>query len=59
MAESVGKMLERECTDWHLLYKEIKKAKLKGLKNRERIWRDVGAVVEQISRLREEGRIVD
>jgi hypothetical protein len=59
MAESVGRMLGREYTNWHLLYKEIKEAKLKGLRNRERIWGDVGSILEQISRLREEGMIVD
>jgi hypothetical protein len=58
-AESVGRMLGREYTNWHLLYKEIKKAKLKGLRNRERIWGDVGSILEQISRLRKEGMIVD
>jgi len=55
MAESVGKMLDKEHTNWYLLYKGIRMAKLKGLRNRERIWRDVERIVEQIGILREQG----
>ncbi|KAN0107848.1 hypothetical protein V8E51_007590 [Hyaloscypha variabilis] len=59
MAEGVGKMVEREGTNWYLLYKGIRMAKLKGLRNRERIWRDIGKIVEQIRILREEGKIAE
>jgi hypothetical protein len=55
MAEGVGKMLDREGTNWYLLYKEIRMAKLKGLRNRERIWRDVERIVGQIQILRRQG----
>jgi len=59
MADSVGRMLEREGTNWYLLYKGIRKAKLKGLRNRERIWRDVERIVGQIGILRDQGKIVE
>jgi hypothetical protein len=59
MAESVGWMLKREGTNWYLLYRDVRKARLKGLRNRERIWGDVGRVVDEIRALREEGKIVD
>ncbi|KAE9377456.1 hypothetical protein N431DRAFT_330067 [Stipitochalara longipes BDJ] len=52
MAEAAGRMVEREGTDWYLLYKGIRMAKLKGLRNRERIWKDVERIVEQIRTLR-------
>jgi hypothetical protein len=59
MAESVGKTLNREGTNWYLLYRDIRKAKLKGLRNRERIWVGVGRVVDEIRAMREEGRVMD
>lgn len=47
-------------TDWYHLYQMVKECwiELKGLKNRRRIWRDVGEVVGRIERYRMEGKIV-
>ena len=58
-AQSVGWVLQREGTNWYELYKGVQKAALKGLRNRKRIWWDVEKVVQTISRLREEGTIID
>lgn len=59
LAESVGRKLSQERTNWYLLYGNIRRAKLKGLRNRERIWGGVGRIVDEIKKLREEGKIVD
>ncbi|KAJ5667760.1 uncharacterized protein N7477_006330 [Penicillium maclennaniae] len=42
--------LSREKTDWHRLYTEIKRnwPKLKGLRNRKRIWEDVADIIQRI-----------
>lgn len=53
--------LRKGQTNWHRVYvslnKELGKGELKGLKNRERIWKDVSRIVEKISECREEGHI--
>ncbi|KAJ5296360.1 uncharacterized protein N7443_007253 [Penicillium atrosanguineum] len=42
--------LSRENTDWHRLFTQIKRnwPKLKGLRNRKRIWEDVEAIIRRI-----------
>ncbi|KAN0104636.1 hypothetical protein V8E51_010381 [Hyaloscypha variabilis] len=47
-------------TDFHRLYRLVKFCwtNLKGLRNRERIWKDVSEVVTRIERYRREGKIV-
>lgn len=54
-------MLPRNGTNWYVLYSDIvgNWGRLKGLRNRERIWGDVELIVGQIKKLREEGKIVD
>jgi F-box domain len=54
MARRIGRKCKREGTNWYLLYREVKKAGLKGLRNRERIWRDFGVILEEIGRLSKE-----
>jgi hypothetical protein len=53
--------LERGAADWYRLYcrlvKELKKGELKGLKNRERIWKDVTFIMDKIVKCRDEGYI--
>jgi hypothetical protein len=54
-------MLPRDRTNWYQLYRDITVhwKELRGLWNRERIWRDVEEIVGQIKMLREEGKIED
>lgn len=58
-AVDVARRCVREGTNWFALYRDVRRAGLKGLRNRERIWGDVGRIVDDIGRLREEGKIVD
>jgi hypothetical protein len=46
-------------TNWYEVYAQIKRHwdSLKGLRNRARIWRDCEQIVEQIKRMKEDGKI--
>jgi hypothetical protein len=54
-------MLKRRETDWYQLYcglsRELRNGKLKGLTNRERIWKDVSFIVDEIAKCRDMGHI--
>lgn len=45
--------MQKERMNWYVLYRDVRKAKLKGLNNRERIWGDVGRIVAEIGGMRE------
>ena len=47
--------LDRQCTDWHWLYRQIKREwkNLKGLQNRERIWCFLAYIVDGSAENRE------
>jgi hypothetical protein len=53
--------LKKGETDWYRLYcdlnKELRNERLKGLKNRERIWKDVSFIVGKVAECRESGHI--
>lgn len=53
--------LPQEKIDWYQLYYGIRKHwnDLKGLQNRERIWKEVGDIVNQIAEYRDQGMISD
>jgi hypothetical protein len=53
--------LKRRETDWYRLYcdlnRELGNGRLKGLKNRERIWKDVSFIIDKIAECRDMGHI--
>lgn len=54
-------LLPKDRTNWYLVYRNVAVhgKRMKGLRNRRRIWTDVEEIVRRIERYRGEGKIVD